>query len=78
MIKMFIHERIRQYIKDNGMLLNFVADKSGIDKKKFYRLVNGKTEMNLDEYERICSGLGVDPAYFFKEKFSKNEKFKSA
>ena len=67
--------RIRDYIVDNGILLKKVAEKSGIPQKKFYRLVNGKTQMTIEEYEAICkSGLGLDPGYFFKDRFSKTEK----
>lgn len=71
--------RIRNYIVDNGILLKKVAERSGIQQKKFYRLVNGKTHMTVEEYEAICKdGLGIDPSYFFKELFSKNENNKSA
>lgn len=67
--------RIRSYIAEQGYVLKRVAEKSGIPSKKFYRLINGKTHMTLEEYEAICkSGLGIDPAYFFKDHFSKNEK----
>jgi transcriptional regulator with XRE-family HTH domain len=73
--KMEFANRIRGYITDQGYVLKRVAEKSGIPSKKFYRLINGKTDMTLEEYESICkNGLGVDPAYFFKDRFSKNEK----
>lgn len=67
--------RIRVYIADKGFVLKRVAEKSGIPSKKFYRLISGKTHMTLEEYEAICkNGLGVDPSYFFKDRFSKTEK----
>lgn len=71
---MEIHERIRSYIESNGMKLNFVAERSGIKPKRFYRLVDGSAPLVVDEYEAICKGLSVDPGYFFKEVFleSKN------
>lgn len=71
---MRIAEKIRTYIESNGMVLKFVAEKSGIPQQKFYRLINGKTEMTLEQYEMICKGLSVDPGYFFKEKFSVSKK----
>lgn len=71
---MLMFERIRFHIKSKGVLLSFVADQAEIDRKKFYRLINGKTEISLDEYEKICKGLKVDPVFFYKEKFSINEK----
>jgi transcriptional regulator with XRE-family HTH domain len=76
---MTIANRIRDYITTNGILLKKVAERSGIEQKKFYRLVNGKTGMSVEEYEAICKrGLGVDPSYFFKDSFSKIEKGKTA
>lgn len=68
---MKVHERIRQYIESNGMKLNFVAEKSGIHQKKFYRLLNGNTPLDVEEFEAICkNGLSVEPSYFFGENFS--------
>ncbi|KEK13058.1 helix-turn-helix transcriptional regulator [Lysinibacillus sphaericus] len=66
---MKIHERIKQYIDSCGLKLNFVADKSGIKPKRFYRIINGDAPLNVDEYEMICSGLNVEPGYFFKQIF---------
>lgn len=75
MVHVKLYERIRQHIETNGVMLKFVAERSGIEKKKFYRLLSGKTEMSVEEYEQICKdGLGVDPSIFFKEKILKNEK----
>lgn len=65
---MRVYERIRQHIDSSGMRLNFVAQKTDIELKKFYRIVNGKTDMTIDEYENICiKGLSLDPAFFFKK-----------
>lgn len=73
--KMKMFERIRTHISDNGILLKKVAERAGIEQKKFYRLVNGKTEMSVEEYETICrKGLGIEPSYFFARKFSVSEK----
>lgn len=67
-------DKLRHYIDENGLRLRFVAEKSGIQEKKFYRLLNGKQQMTVDEYEQICKGLSVDPAYFFKQKFLVSKK----
>lgn len=76
---MKLQERIRKHIEEKGIMLKHVADKSGIPQKKFYRLMNGKTPMSVDEYELICKkGLAVDPSFFFKQKVSVNEKSQSA
>jgi len=67
-------EKIRLYIKNRGMTLTFVANKAGIDRKKFYRLINGKQDMSLDNYEKICSALDVKQSFFYNHDFldSKN------
>jgi AraC-like DNA-binding protein len=72
-MKMF--QRIRHHIVDNGIFLKKVAERAGIEQKRFYRLVNGQTEMTVEDYEVICrKGLSIEPTYFFTRKFSENEK----
>lgn len=66
---MKMYERIRTYIESKGLKLNFVAEKAGINPKRFYRLVNGSAPLTVDEYEIICSGLSVQPEYFFNKFF---------
>lgn len=66
---MKVHERIRHYINTNGLKMNHIADKAGIELKRFYRIVNGASTMSADEFEDICKALNVEPQYFFKEIF---------
>lgn len=76
---MSMYERIRNYIDTSGLKLNYVADKAGIGRKRFYRLLNGETPMSVEEYERICRvGLSLSPSYFFENNFleSKNKNAK--
>lgn len=76
---MRINERVKNYIDSRGLIMKVVAARSGIEQKKFYRLVNGNTGMSVDEFEVICKkGLEVDPAIFFKQNFSFSEKNKTA
>lgn len=74
---MKIHERIKQHIDSCGLKLNFVADKSGIKPKRFYRIINGDAPLNVDEYELICNGLNVNPGYFFNKNFLETKKLVS-
>lgn len=76
---MEIHQKIRNYIQKRGLKFNFVAEKSDINPKRFYRLMNGDSPIGIDEYEKICAGLEVDPGYFFNQNFlvSKNGKSES-
>lgn len=67
---MNMNQRIRHYIKSNGMTFTFVANRAGIDVKKFSRFMSNKQPMTTDEYEKICrDGLQIDPKYFFDKKF---------
>ena len=76
---MKMNEKIRNYIETRGMIMKVVANRAGIEQKKFYRLVNGHTGMTVEEYEAICKkGLEVDPSIFFKQNFSLSEKNKTA
>ncbi|MFJ7661980.1 helix-turn-helix domain-containing protein [Lysinibacillus sp. NPDC097162] len=71
---MKVHERIRRYIESNGLKMNYIADRSSIELKRFYRVINGDSILSADEYEKICIGLNVE-LDFFKDKFlfSKNK-----
>lgn len=71
---MKVHERIRRYIESNGLKMNYVAHKSSIELKRFYRIINGDSILSADEFEQICYGLSVEPN-FFTDKFlvSKNK-----
>ncbi|MFI8714488.1 helix-turn-helix domain-containing protein [Brevibacillus brevis] len=76
---MKMSDKIRDYIVSNGLKFNFVADKSGIKRKKFYRLINGTSQMSVEEYEKVCRlGLSLHPRNFFEDKFLENEKNQSA
>lgn len=76
---MKMSEVIKNHIRDSGFIKSVIADKCGIDHQKFYRILSGTQNMTVDEYEMICrKGLGVDPSYFFKIKFSEIEKKQTA
>ncbi|WP_415780787.1 helix-turn-helix domain-containing protein [Mesobacillus zeae] len=54
-------------MKENGLKYGFVAEKSGIDPKKFSRIINGQTRLTVEELEVICKkGLSVSPSLFLK------------
>lgn len=66
---MKMNQRIRNYIKSKGITFTHVAEKSGIEIKKFSRLMTSRQPITSDEYERICKALEVDPVFFYSEKF---------
>lgn len=63
---MILNEQIRIFIENNGLKFNYVAEKAGIPKKKFYRLVNCESKITAEDFGKICKGLGVDPSLFLK------------
>ncbi|WP_366294297.1 helix-turn-helix transcriptional regulator [Paenibacillus sp. AN1007] len=71
---MRINKKIRALIKQRGLTFTYVADKSDIQFKKFSRMMTSRQKIGTDEYERICTVLGVAPGYFFEEKFLENKK----
>lgn len=63
-----VYQLVRRYIEQHGLKKNFVADKAGIDLKRFYRLMDGTTLLDVDEYVNICvSGLSLSPTFFMQE-----------
>lgn len=64
---MEIHQKLKSYIRAQGLTYKFVAQKSGINTKRFYRLINGDSPLDVGEYEKICIGLGMDPGFFFNK-----------
>lgn len=63
-----VYERVRSYLQSNGIRFHFVADKAGISRDRFYRLMDGRSPLKVDEYEIICrAGLSLHPGYFFDE-----------
>lgn len=65
---MNMNQKIRDYITTNGLKFTFVAEKSGINMKKFSRFMTNKQPMTTSEYESICvKGLNLSPSFFYKQ-----------
>lgn len=63
-----VGERIKNYLLAEGLKQNKIAEKTGIGTDKLNLSLNGKRNLPLDEYARICSVLGVPADTFLKEK----------
>ena len=74
MVKVEIPYLIRDYIKDNGLSKMYIAKKANIEKSRFSRIINGQSQMNMEEYQSICNAINVPSSYFFEDIISKNEK----
>ncbi len=74
MVKIEIPFLIRDYIKENGLSKMHIAKKANIEKSRFSRIINGQSQMNMEEYQSICKAINVPSSYFFGETISINEK----
>ncbi|NBI29115.1 helix-turn-helix domain-containing protein [Chengkuizengella marina] len=70
---MNMNERIRKFIKSEGLTYTSVANLSGINLKKISRIMLNKQKIDIDSYELICKALEVSPRYFYKENFLDNK-----
>ncbi len=51
--------RIKDYLISNGISQTFISAKTGISTPKLNLALNAKRRLTLEEYEAICSVLGV-------------------
>lgn len=63
---MTIQSRIAAYLSANGITQAFVANKTGISKKRMSDILTLKSKMKADEYEQICKALGKTPNDFME------------
>lgn len=55
---------IKEYISQNGIRQNFVAQKAGIPAELLSRSLDGKRRLQADEFIAICNVLSLDFDYF--------------
>ena len=63
---MTVQRRVAAYLIGNGITQAFVADKSGITRKRMSDILTMKSKMKADEYEKICKALGKTPNDFME------------
>ena len=56
---------IREYIKENGILIDDLATRTGISQKRIIKICNGQSKISAMEYFSICHALDVDVDLFF-------------
>ena len=61
---MMIYEKVRRYIDEQGLKQVTLAKKTGIPKKTFNAIMNGKRTMYAEELRAICLALNVSPELF--------------
>jgi len=65
---MFVYQKVRAHIDDNGLKQVSVAEKAGIPKNTFNAILNGKRTLYADDLRAICLALNVSPELFIEVK----------
>lgn len=65
---MYIYEKVRAYIDENGIKQVSVAHKAGISVTTFNAILNGKRTMYAEDLRVICWALGVSADVFIDQK----------
>lgn len=63
-VNMYIYEKVRNYIDENGIKQVAVAKKAGIPNVTFNAIMNGKRTMYAEDLKAICIALNVSPETF--------------
>ena len=65
---MYIYEKVKAYINDNGLKQVVVAHKAGIPVTTFNAILNGKRTMYAEELKAICEALNISSTVFIESK----------
>ena len=68
---MYVYEKVRNYIDENGIKQVTVAKKAGIPNVTFNAIMNGKRTLYADDLSAICIALNVSPEMFIEIKYSR-------
>lgn len=68
------HEKLREYISNEGMKRNFVAVTADMKVSRFYKILDGSAKFTADELIKMCKQGAVPLEIFFGDKFSITEK----
>lgn len=61
---MNVNEKLRDYLKERGITQQFVINKTGIERSRFNRIINGQIKITADEISLIAKSLGVSSSIF--------------
>lgn len=64
---MYVYEKVRNYIDENGIKQVAVAKKAGIPNVTFNAIMNGKRTMYAEDLRAICIALNVSPETFINK-----------
>lgn len=64
---MTIGQKIRDYADEHGVMNKFLAEKAEVTNTKISLILNGKQEIGLIEYYKICQALNVPMETFLED-----------
>lgn len=67
---MYVYQKVRAHIDNNGLKQISVAEKAGIPKNTFNAILDGKRTLYADDLRAICLALNVSPELFIEVKRS--------
>lgn len=67
-VNMYVYEKVRNYIDENGIKQVIVAKKAGIPNVTFNAIMNGKRTLYAEDLRAICIALNVSPETFIDYK----------
>lgn len=67
-VNMYVYEKVRNYIDENGIKQVTVAKKAGIPNVTFNAIMNGKRTLYAEDLRAICIALNVSPETFIDYK----------
>lgn len=70
---MELEQKVKMYIKENGLWQAFISRKTGIDSLKLNLWLNGYRRLTFFEYELICWVLDVNTDFFSSRGYQKKE-----
>ena len=62
-----VREKLIEYLRDNGIKQEYVAEKANLSSVAMSNLANGKRGLDVEEYVRICHALGVSTDLFMPD-----------
>ena len=65
---MYVYQKIRTYLDENGIKQITVAKKAGISNVTFNAIMNGKRTLYAEDLRAICIALNVSPEVFIDYK----------
>lgn len=66
-----LKQAVNKAIKDSGIKKNFMAEKLGISRQAFYKMMNEKESFSLDDANRILAIIGKETETVIKDIYKK-------